>query len=131
MDKELNVRGIVRPEISVKGNVTPQVTMRGEVQKGVGTGVGMIVKTKEEWAQLRHVMSKKNMFYVYSNYRIETNPDTGEEIWIPRVKIGDGSTYVVDLPFTTMSITDEDIARWDDHVGVYVDEETHNMIFYH
>ena len=131
MDNELNVRGIVRPEISIQGHVIPSVSMRGEIQKGVGSGGMVIVKTKAEWALLPQMMSRKGTIYVYSDYREETNPETGEITYIPRAKIGDGMTYVVDLPFATMSITDEDIARWNDHVGVYVDEETHEMIFYH
>ena len=130
-DNNINVRGIVRPEISIQGKVVPQVSLKGEIQKGIGTGVAMIIKTKEEWALLPHMMSKKGVMYVYSNYRIEIDPVTQQEKLIPRVKLGDGTTYVVDLPFTTMSITDEDIARWNNHVGVYVDEENNNMIFYH
>ena len=77
------------------------------------------------------LMSVKNTLYIYSDYRQEIDPETGDIKNIPRVKIGDGMAYVVDLPFTTMSITDEDIAKWNDHVGVYVDEETCNMVFYH
>lgn len=131
MDNELNVRGVVRPEVSIKGSVVPSISLRGEIQKGIGGGAGVIMKTKAEWALLPTLKSHKGVFYVYTDYRQEEDPETHKIINIPRMKIGDGMSYVVDLPFSTMSITDEDIARWNDHVGVIVDEETHNMIFYH
>ena len=98
MNDELNVRGIVRPEISVQGKVIPSVSLRGEVQKGLG-GIGVIMKTKEEWALLPTMRSIKGCFYVYTNWYIETDPETGEEKWTPRIKIGDGINYVEDLQF--------------------------------
>lgn len=131
MENELNVRGVVRPEISIQGKVIPSINVRGEIQKGIGSGAGVIMKTKAEWAALPTLMSHKGVFYVYTDYRQEENPETHEIVDIPAMKIGDGMTYVIDLPFTTISITEEDIRKWNDHVGVIVDEETHNMIFYH
>ena len=98
MNDEITVRGIVRPEISIQGRVTPEITLRGEVQKGVG-GVGIIMKTKEEWALLPTLRSVKGCIYVYTNWYIETDPETGEEKWTPRIKIGDGVNYVEDLQF--------------------------------
>lgn len=89
MNNELNVRGIVRPEIS----------LRGEVQKTQGSGINVIMKTKEEWALLPTFKSTKGCFYVYTNWYIETDPDTGDEKWTPRIKIGDGINYVEDLQF--------------------------------
>lgn len=88
MNDEITVRGIVRPEISI----------RGEVQKGVGGG-GIVMKTKEEWALLPTFRSAKGCIYVYTNWYIEIDPETGEEKWTPRIKIGDGVNYVEDLQF--------------------------------
>ena len=132
MDNELNVRGIVRPEISIQGHVIPSVSMKGEIQKGSGTGGGVIMKTKAEWAALPTMMSKKGVFYVYTDYRQEENPVTHEIVNIPAMKIGDGMSYVVDLPFTTLAITEEDIERWNNKsdLQVTIDEETNRMVFY-
>lgn len=42
-------------------------------------------------------MSQKNVLYIYSDYKsIERD---GEQILIPGLKIGDGTTYLIDLPF--------------------------------
>lgn len=54
-------------------------------------------KTKSEWNSDRDFMSQKNVFYIYSDYKsIERD---GEQILIPGLKIGDGTTYLIDLPF--------------------------------
>ena len=100
---EITIRGKVSPEISINGNVIPSVNLRGLVQKGVGaSGSGnanIIMKTKEEWAALPTYESIKGYVYVYTNWYVETNLETGEEIWTPRIKIGDGIKYVEDLQF--------------------------------
>lgn len=91
---------------------------------------GMIIKTTAEWEQVPQMRSIEGVWYVYSDYRQETDPVTHTTKNIPRVKIGDRfGTYVVDLPFTTMSITDADIAKWNSHVGVTV--EGTNLSFFH
>ena len=124
--KKVTVKDVLTVSQVIDGNLNPQEQIRGgDVQKGQGSTVDVISKTTEEWRRSPQEMSKKNCIYVYSDYRIE------DGVKIPRIKIGDGMSYVVDLPFSTMSITEEDIERWNDHVGVYVDEESHNMIFYH
>ena len=99
MENELNVRGIVRPEISIQGTIIPSINLRGEIQKTSGSGAGIVMKTKEEWAALPTLKSHKGTIYVYTNWYIETDPDTGEEKWTPRIKIGDGINYVEDLQF--------------------------------
>lgn len=91
---------------------------------------GMIIKTKAEWEQLTHMRSVEGVWYVYSDYRQEEDPTTHVIKNIPRVKIGDHyGTYVVDLPFTTVSITDADIEKWNNHVGVTVNGT--NLTFFH
>lgn len=91
---------------------------------------GAIIKTTAEWEQVPQMRSIEGVWYVYSDYRQETDPVTHTTKNIPRVKIGDRfGTYVVDLPFTTMSITDADIAKWNSHVGVMV--EGTNLSFFH
>ena len=116
----------------IRGIVQSELTLRGEVQKSDGSiYVAVISKTKAEWAQVPQMMSVNRVLYVYSDYRQEENPVTHEIINIPRVKIGDGVSYVADLPFATMSITEEDIARWNDGgMKVRVDDETNSLVFY-
>lgn len=121
--------GVMTDKIGDTGGPVVQslVTIYGEVQKIGGVTVGVVVHTTEEWQEYGQVISIKGCLYVYSDYRQETVE--GDVVDIPRVKIGDGMAYIVDLPFSTMSITDDDIAKWNDHVGVAVDGSM--MVFYH
>ena len=64
--------------------------------------------TMAEWARIPDFLSKKNTLYVYSDYRTEGDVD------IPRMKFGDGKHSLSELPFATMSITDDDMEYWDD-----------------
>ena len=116
----------------IRGIVQSELTLRGEVQKSDGSiYVAVISKTKAEWAQVPQMMSVNRVLYVYSDYRQEEDPVTHEIINIPRIKIGDGVSYVADLPFATMSITEEDIAKWNEGgMKVRVDDETNSLVFY-
>ena len=83
-------------------------------------------KTSAEWAQLTTLVSMPGEIYVYSDggEDAEGNP-------IPKIKIGDGNAYVVDLPFvaaTDLRITQDDIDNWNNKVAVRVDGE--DLIFY-
>lgn len=56
------------------------------------------VKTKEEWDQDRSLISQQNTFYIYTN-RTTQEDEQGNVINYPGIKIGDGTSYLVDLPF--------------------------------
>ena len=73
--------------------------------------------TVAEWAQQTSLTSEKDVIYVYTDHQT----DDGKNI--PGIKIGDGLTYVVDLPFvdtiymkhitdTDIHITAEERAKW-------------------
>ena len=83
-------------------------------------------KTTAEWEQLTTLVSVLGEVYVYTDggEDPEGNP-------IPKIKIGDGLAYVVDLPFiagTDLQITQADIDNWNNKVAVRADGE--NLIFY-
>lgn len=55
-------------------------------------------KTKEEWNSDITFLSEKNVLYIYSNFKIFSK-NGQEEIYLPGLKIGDGKSYLIDLPF--------------------------------
>ena len=65
-----------------------------------------------EWAKIPDFLSGKGVLYIYSDYRTENGID------IPRIKIVDGVHSLSEIPFATMSITDDDMAYWDDKPDV-------------
>ena len=130
--------GALSGTLSGHGSVSGSLTGRSSVFGGIrgGTGGGefggrIITKTTAEWNETPTRMSVKNTIYVYSDYRSVEDPETHEVTYIPRLKCGDGTTYIVDLPFSTMSITQNDIDAWNNKstLEVTADEETETLIF--
>ncbi len=123
---------MIKDRGEIRGLITPMAVFRGEVQKTNKVGyVAIISKTKAEWNAEPQYMTVKDMIYVYTDYRQEEDPTTHEIKNIPAVKIGDGTSYLIDMPFATIPITEEDIERWNNKstLSVAVDEETNQMIF--
>ena len=101
---------------------------------------GIEVKTKEEWAQNPQLVSEKNTFYVYSNRSYKEDPETGQILYyIPGVKIGDGTSYLIDLPFmdediydhinnSTIHITQQEREKWNNKNRGYVLDGSENLI---
>ena len=73
----------------------------------------IVYHTMAAWSRIPDFLSSKGTMYIYADYRTENI--NGEEINIPRIKIGDGINSISKIPFVTMSITDEDMELWDGH----------------
>lgn len=54
-------------------------------------------KTTQEWNSDVFLISEQNVLYIYTDYK--TIIKNNQEIFIPGLKIGDGKTYLIDLPF--------------------------------
>lgn len=65
--------------------------------------------------------------YIYSDARsyeeeyTENNETLTRTVYVPGIKIGDGSAYVVDLPF--VNVTSEQINFWNNKVNCYLEPE--------
>ncbi len=65
-----------------------------------------------DWNKNPLLISEKNVLYIYTDYkRIR---DGNEEILIPGLKVGDGSTYLIDLPFLNSAAMEQDFI---DHIN--------------
>lgn len=62
--------------------------------------------TTMEWAQDKTRIAQKGVIYVYSDYAKTTNW-TGTEVSVPGFKVGDGTSYLVDMPFAQGALNDE------------------------
>lgn len=95
----------------------------------IGTGKSSVVikTTQEWWSENPKTFSEAGEIYVFSDARSyeEEYEENGEiltrTVNIPGIKIGDGQTYVIDLPFST--ITDEQINFWNNKVNCYLEIE--------
>lgn len=80
----------------------------------------IVAKPTSDWDNFQDLKSKRNCLYIWTDYRIIDGNN------IPGVKIGDGTTNVVDLPFITDWIipglvTDEERLFWNNKITAYMD----------
>ncbi len=65
-----------------------------------------------DWNKNPLLISEKNVLYIYTDYkRIR---EGNEEILIPGLKVGDGSAYLIDLPFLNSAAMEQDFM---DHIN--------------
>ena len=84
MPKYLDQDGVVYLWRRLKNNLSDKMIYRS--------------KTKEQWdVQDKYAISEKGVLYVYSDYKVVQKD--GEQFFVPGIKIGDGTTYLIDLPF--------------------------------
>lgn len=83
MPKYLDPEGVAYLWNRINNNMTNKVTYYS--------------KTKNEWDSDINIISEKGSFYIYSDYKIIYKDD--KEFLLPGLKIGDGKTYLIDLPF--------------------------------
>lgn len=57
--------------------------------------------TTQEWNSQQDLISTEGTIYIYSDY--QTITIDGVEKTIPGIKIGDGKTYLMDMPFITQA----------------------------
>ena len=104
--------------------------LTAEVQFSSGGGTNnLLVGTTAEWNSQTHLIARKNIVYVYSDHEHDSlgNP-------IAAFKVGDGLTYLIDLPFnddlwmehindTTVHITDAEREFWNNKVTAYLNAQ--------
>ena len=54
-------------------------------------------KTTAEWNADINIISEKNVLYIYTDYK--TIQQDGNLILLPGLKVGDGNSFLIDLPF--------------------------------
>lgn len=61
--------------------------------------------TKSHWQSQMDLITEAGAVYIYSDYYVQSGPNN-EEINYPAIKIGDGTTYLVDLPILYGNLAD-------------------------
>ena len=118
---DLNDGGAVK-SVTVNGQTyTPS---NGNVT--LPNGAKVYANTTAYWTEHTEIVSEAESIYIYTDY------DTSGTDVIPAIKIGDGSAYVVDLPFIAGSgITSSDISNWNNKVAVRMSTlNLEEVIFY-
>ena len=107
-----------------------------EVDFGSGGKQEVFYETTEYWNSQPHLISTRGRIYVYSDH---ATSDDGKDI--PGVKVGDGTSYLIDMPFAdekyakhlldmTSHITQEERDAWNNKVRCYIDlQDSQHIIF--
>lgn len=85
----------------------------------------VLFNTEAGWSAQTSLVSKANTIYVYTDHSVDPQGNN-----VAGIKVGDGSAYVVDLPFidaivtehmadTTLHITDTERTFWNNKVRCY------------
>ena len=99
--------------------------------------------TKDEWDSQPTLVAQKNVIYIYSDYQIEDNGDGTFTIY-PGIKIGDGRSYLIDMPFVggdsvmlhqhisnnIIHVTAEDKEFWNQKWRGYMDDVNKTMLVF-
>lgn len=92
--------------------------------------------TVEGWDRKKTLISEKGAVYVYSNYQIT---DKGEKI--PGIKVGDGTSQLIDMPFITdryeqhinnteIHITQQERENWNDKVTCFMSTKKDGLLVF-
>lgn len=95
-----------------------------------------------EWAQDKTRIAQKGVIYVYSDY-VKASDGAGGTVDVPGFKVGDGTSYLIDMPFAQgeineeirshiankkIHVSDEDRKRWDSS-KIIIETENENLMF--
>ena len=116
-------------------NVLPLEAQFGTVYV-VSGDCKVLCATTETWNSQPQLISDRGYIYIYSDYRQD-----GQGQNIASMKVGDGTSYLIDMPFTdellyvhlsdtVRHITSEERDFWNNKVRCYVDpSDSQNLIF--
>ena len=110
------------------------------VKKGGGTAY---YDTTANWNAQLQLIAEKAAFYVYSDKSTITD-EHGRTKFVPGLKVGDGTSYLIDMPFVgdeeikalathindpDMHTTSEEKERWNNKVTAIINQEdSENLI---
>lgn len=101
--------------------------------------------TTANWNIQASMVSERGSVYIYSDHQ-QIDDGLGNITYIPGIKVGDGSTYVIDLPFdtdlivsvinnhianTSIHITSNERTLWNGKVSVAIDtNDDENLLLF-
>ena len=144
-------------EQSISGKIYEKENLRGqlaEITNSVSGGLldpstldstAIHYDTTEAWNSQTFLIAERANFYIYTDAKIEED-EQGEAIKIAGLKIGDGTSYLIDMPFVfygddhevlvkhisdaLIHVSAVDRDRWDKNVNVKINpEDSEEIIF--
>ena len=117
----------------------------GKLKNNLDNKIVYYSRTKDEWNADASLIAQKDVLYIYSDYK--TIQKDGKQILLPGLKIGDGMSYLIDMPF--VNSTDSGIEQmildhinnnvihinaaerdfWNNKLNYSFSEQSQNLIF--
>lgn len=109
----------------------------GEIERFIINSSNILIDTTLGWHSRQNVLlTQKGYIYIYSDYQQDLEGND-----VPGFKIGNGTSYLIDLPFvdtliqdhmrdTDIHITSEERQKWNNKVTVVIDSnDPTNLVF--
>lgn len=97
--------------------------------------------TEENWRSQNTLISELGALYVYKDH--STVIEDGVEKYVPAIKIGDGTSYLIDMPFinddfskmllehlqdAVVHVSDDDRTFWNNKSSAYMDPDSNETL---
>ena len=122
---------------SLTGSIGSSESLSGVIGiSGSGGSSNIFYGTTQFWNEKPTLIATRGSIYVYSDH--SKDPDNKD---IPAIKIGDGTSYLIDMPFTddtyarhildtVVHITAAERESWNNKVRCFIDpENAQNIVF--
>ena len=83
------------------------IILEGDMLLSNFNAATLLYHTEAEWDAQSALISGRGVIYIYSDHTKVVNPTTGEITIIPAIKIGDGVSYLSELPFVGGGVSPE------------------------
>lgn len=97
------------------------------IELQIGKKAEVYSQTVDEWAESGNIRSRKDVIYIYSDYKNQNG------VQIPGFKVGNGSTFINELPFITDWIleglvTNAERESWNNKVTAFMAESVNGRL---
>lgn len=116
MVNRIDMSGTLTAQQLLNGKLSAQGKINGEVFIPETIASKIYYDTTEMWNSQNKLVAQKGCIYIYKDYQTILNED-GTTTMIPSMKVGDGTSYLIDLPFVD-SITQEERDFWNNKVSI-------------
>lgn len=123
-------------------NTTGLAYYNAIIQGKIDERLPYYTKTTAQWNSQSSLVAQKDVLYIYTDHKTITK--NNQTFTIPGFKIGDGLTYLIDMPFinvdeetflthindTTSHITAAERSAWNDKVRCFLDTNNNEILVF-
>ena len=117
--------------LKLSGQISDRESLVGSLSNGLFSvsGIKLYYDSMANWNAQSTMIAEKKAIYVYKDYIVHSNED-GNQTFVPGMKIGDGTSYLIDMPFIGSSYSDIDNAI-NEHINntqIHLSENDRNKL---